>query len=366
MQKSRERYQTIKAYTDNIKRIYSKQDKILCAKEILITTDIIKSENTLIQFDDEQWYLEENSLKKFLEYRKSSSPIYRGVDCDVSLFCVVMYSLLDEKYDLNYIYNQYSSSKKYEIDINNRKFKGDTLTSALYLLKLYLGSLWKHIENNDDLKALYHYNTFYNLFPGVANTGIPISPTEDWNSYCYKNSNIIWDVMDNAAKQFLNNYHMFGNYMCIPGKSYKTHERRWTSFNMARSNMGKWDTIDTLLAKLYAFFNFSDPTYLEAIFTEKHSELIEETKQWLSGFDDWSDFLSTNSLEAFVDRKTSIPISLKTGEKININEDLHTYNPIPQTYDEFLVFFEQAATRIALRSEYIYKKLYFTNGITSF
>ena len=88
MQKSRERYQTIKAYTDNIKRIYSKQDKILCAKEILITTDIIKSENTLIQFDDEQWYLEENSLKKFLEYRKSSSPIYR---CQ-SVLCSYVFS----------------------------------------------------------------------------------------------------------------------------------------------------------------------------------------------------------------------------------------------------------------------------------
>ena len=53
------------------------------------------------------------------------------------------------------------------------------------------------------------------------------------------------------------------------------------SFNTARSNRGKWDTVDTLLIKIYAFYKWHDVTYLESIFTEQNRAIAQETVSWL-------------------------------------------------------------------------------------
>ena len=152
------------------------------------------------------------------------------------------------------------------------------------------------------------YKDFYELFNTIARTGVPVAPTGDWNSYCYEYSDIIWNAMDEEAKDFLRSYNMFGNYMCIPGNSYQVNGKVWTSFNMSRSNKGKWDTVDTLLVKIYGYYKYSDVSYLEAIFTDKKTELTEETINWLAGFVDWNDFINKNALQAFVDKTTLTPI----------------------------------------------------------
>jgi len=144
--------------------------------------------------------------------------------------------------------------------------------------------------------------------------------------------------------------------MCIPGNSYQVSDKVWTSFNMSRSNKGKWDTVDTLLVKLYGYYKYSDVSYLEAIFTDKKTELTEETIKWLARFDGWLDFVNKNALQPFADETTLIPISLKTGNPIKINE-AKTYDAIPKNYKEFLIFFSEVSKRIALRNECIFDML---------
>ena len=347
---------TIKQRIDNMNNATSIAEKVAIAKDLLIKTNIVKTESVLCQFDDDKWYSEKNYLKKYLEYKSSTSTIYYGVDCDVSILCVVMYTLLNNKLSIDNIENQYSSKRKYEIRSNDERFKGDTLTSALHLLKLYLGCLWSRIDNNEQLKRIKKYKDFYELFNTIARTGVPVAPTGDWNSYCYEHSDIIWNAMDEEAKDFLRNYNMFGNYMCIPGNSYQVNGKVWTSFNMSRSNKGKWDTVDTLLVKIYGYYKYSDVSYLEAIFTDKKTELTEETINWLAGFVDWNDFINKNALQAFVDKTTLTPISLKTGNPIKTNE-IKTYDAIPKSYKEFLTFFSEVSKRIALRNECIFATL---------
>lgn len=348
--------ESIKKGIERINVATSIDEKIKIAKELLLNTRIVIDEDTLCQFDDTNWYTEDNFLKKYLEYKKTTSSIYKGIDCDVSLLSIVMYVLLSDEVELSDIMNQRSSKQKYEIQSNGTRFKGDTLTSALHILKLYLGCLWKYIDNDDKLKKEKKYQEFYEIFPYVARTGVPVAPTGEWNEYCFENSDIIWNVMDESAKQFFRCYNMFGNYMRIPGSSYQIGSKIYTSFNMARSNKGKWDTIDTLLVKIYAYYKNNDFRYLSMIFTDKKDEITQETLQWLQEFTNWADFIEKNALNAFVDKDTLVPISLKTGYPIQI-ETINNYDAIPKNYQEFLIFFEQVSNRIILRNENIYMKL---------
>lgn len=340
-----------------LKTAATTEDKIAIAKQLLAETDVVRSGDVLVQFDDERWAREQNFLRKYLEYKSANSLTYREADRDVSFLCIVMYTLLDSYLNQFNIVNQYGSELKYEIRRENIRYKGDTLIPELYILKLYLGSLWRRIDANESLLQIKRLKDFHELFSKIAaRTGIPVAPSGDWCEYCYKHSDIIWNAMDEEAKMFLKNNNMFGNYMCIPGCSYRVGEKKWTSFNMARSNMGKWDTVDTLLCKLYGFYQYSDISFIADIFTEKQDELTAETLKWLNHFSCWKDFLEKNALSSFVDRDTMIPISLKTGRQISIHE-LKSYDAIPSNYQEFLVFFKQSAERIALRSQCIYSKI---------
>ena len=65
--------------------------KIEIAKDLLINTNLVKSETALCQFENDKWHEEKNYFKKFLEYKKRKSAIYTG-DCDVSILCMVMYN----------------------------------------------------------------------------------------------------------------------------------------------------------------------------------------------------------------------------------------------------------------------------------
>lgn len=352
----------IKMRLESIKLSSSIEEKLLLAMDLLVNTDVVKSENALCQFDNEEWYQEQNYLKKYLAYKFDKEAIYNGVDCDVSLLCIVMYVLLSSNIELTDIVDQSESGdgKKYEIRINENRFKGDTLTSPLHLLKLYLGSLWKHIDNNDQLKSEKRYKDFYDLFPdGTANNGkilFPVKNRKEIPACFYKHSDVIWDAMDDEIKCFLRNYYMFGNYMRVPGNSYPVNENRSTSFNMSRSDFGKRDTVDTLLVKIYAYYKYDDSSYLKSMFTMKQEELTQETLSWLGEFDGWTDFVDKNALSAFVDEQTMAPICLKTGCPVKENE-LNSYDAIPKNYEEFLAFFDELSERIALRSESIGEKL---------
>lgn len=331
-------------------------EKVSKAKEILSNTDYILRYDALSIFDGIKLNDEDNYFKRFLEYRSEASIEYKYVDCDVSLLCVTMYVLLSNILKADNILPQYRSNVKYEIRKDGIRFKGDTLTSALYPIKLYLGCLWEKVHENKRLQENKNYLEFYQLFDYVAKTGIPVAPEGEWIEYCLQHSDTIWNVMDEPVRQFLRSYMMFGNYMRIPGNSYLTGNKRWLSFNTARSNRGKWDTVDTLLIKIYAFYRWNDVMYLESIFTEQHRAIAQETVYWLKEFKDWETFLEENCLYSFVNQDSLIPICMKTGKAIN-GGSVEQYDAIPKHYQEFLVFFGQLAERIQARNVCLYKKI---------
>ena len=326
------------------------------AIELLSTTDYILKYDALSIFDGMKLNDEDNYFKRFLEYRSEASIEYKYVDCDASLLCVTMYVLLSNILKMDNILPQYRSSVKYEIRKDGMRFKGDTLTSALYPIKLYLGCLWEKVHENKRLQANEKYLEFYHLFNYVTKTGIPVAPEGEWIEYCLKHSDIIWNVMGEPVKQFLRSYMMFGNYMRIPGNSYLTGKKRWMSFNTARSNRGKWDTVDTLLIKIYAFYKRHDATCIESIFTEQHRAIAQETVSWLKEFKDWETFLEENCLYTFVNSDSLIPICMKTGKAIN-DGSVEQYDAIPRSYQEFLIFFGQLAERIQARNVCLHKKI---------
>ena len=173
--------------------------KIEIAKDLLINTNLVKSETALCQFEDNIWHNEENYLKKFLEYKKDKSEVFK-VDCDVSILCMVMYTLLNDKLSLKQIVNQEDNKEQYEIRIDGGRLRGDTLTSALHLLKLYLGCLWKRIGSDEQLKQIDKYKDFHKLFHSInAMTKKLEAPVGTWDTYCYRQSDIIWKVMDEDA-----------------------------------------------------------------------------------------------------------------------------------------------------------------------
>lgn len=99
--------------------------------------------------------------------------------------------------------------------------------------------MWKEIDENKIKYSRTKFEDFYNLFSGVATTGVPCAKEGEWMKWCANNSSLIWDVMADEVKDFLCAYNDFGNYICIPGESYALGERKYTSFNMSRSCFGK-------------------------------------------------------------------------------------------------------------------------------
>lgn len=344
-------------------------DKIKIAKKILTETEFLVNKDALycVDYDNDKWSKEENYFKKFLEY-KYGSKVYGDVDGDVSLLAVTMYALMNDKLKLEEIAYQNKSKCKYEIQTDKVRYRGDTLTSVITSLKQYLGFLWKKIEQDKKLQENQDYEEFYKLFTRVAYTGIPVVSKDvpgTWEQYCIPKSEIIWAVMDEPVKNFLKSCNKFGNFMCIPGCTYKVREKKYTSFNMARSNNGKWDTVDILLWKIYMYFWKKDENYLKAIFMVKckeeeldmveliKEELVKETVQWFKDmeFESWEIFVEKNCLEDFVDDESKIPLSMKTGMEISVDNE--EYNALPCNYEESLVFFEQLSKRIDLRSKRI-------------
>ena len=361
-----------------------KKDKI---KKLLTETDFILTKTALYPFEDEASKKESNYLKKFLEYKEPKA--YNGMDCDVNLYSMVMYGLLEygNDFDLRDIRVQEKKSEKYEIFKEDNYYRGDTLTSALYFIKLYIKYLWRILDNgekgiidsveciemddsidiesklkikeklfeNGKLKDIY--NSFYELFTNInhqtgmiSNSIYTLDSKISWEKYIINHSEIVWGVLDEPVKAFLKVYQEFGNYMCIPGG---------TDFNRARSGGGKFDTVDTLLSNLYGYCQYGGDNYLYLLFGKNKPEVVEETKKWLECKykNDWNLFVNKNCLKSFVD-KNNKPISMITGKVISDDElQSGLYFVKLNGYTDYLIFFEQLSKRIVWRTIDIYKKV---------
>lgn len=340
---------------DQIRNTNDITEKELLMHEVLGKSKFIFEESLLMQNDDSKWGEEKNSLLKFLEYRKTKGH-YKQMDCDVSLAAVVTYKLMYSFLNNKKISAQKANRSKYEFLIEDGTvYRGDTLTSAITTIKRYLGFLWKEIDKSDELKENIKYSDFYDLFEKVSAKGIPCAKEGTWDSYCAtpEHANIIWNAMDNEARLFLDNYMRMGNYICIPGNTYAVTAKIFVSFNTARSNMGKWDTVDTLLWKIYQGFKENNIEYIEKIFTVKSKELAKGFQKCNKDFSitSWDDFIKVHCLQDFIE--DGKPISLKSGKPIEL-DIRDEYDAMPNSYDESVVFFKTLSDLIGYRSKRIW------------
>ena len=145
-------------------------------------------------------------------------------------------------------------------------------------LKLYLGFYWEQI--NSDTKLQKKYADFYRLFKNVSQISIPVVEEGKWNNYCYENSDTIWNAMDEPAKRILEMLYKIRKLYVYSRRSHK----RAPSFNQARSKRGKWDTVDTLLIKLYAYFKYNDIQCLKNIFTSNKRRTRKRNRSLVKQF----------------------------------------------------------------------------------
>ncbi|MFI3202613.1 MAG: hypothetical protein R3Y54_14025 [Eubacteriales bacterium] len=311
-------------------------------KEVLLHSDFCNCEkyNFLLQYEcgknGEQWCEEKNDLKKFLEYKKMNETTFYGdVDCDVSMAAVVAYGLLYPELKTAILGTKYKKLQ-YEYKLDGVRYGGDTLTSALTVLKRYLD--YAGIQENN-------YKT--------------------WGKDVECKMDEIWDLMDESARRFLKIYMTLGNYICMPCKGYQTSLGKWTSVNGGRSNYGKWDTVDRFLWKMYQYFFTKNSDILLELFTDCKEELRDEVLVWNEQFkiQTWSDFVEVHAFEDLVeviDCKNKIygrPIGLKTGMKIDVFVD-EEYNPMPENEKECKIFFETATRLIEKRGQRMIRKMY--------
>lgn len=311
------------------------------------------NENYLIQFEDVD---SRNPIKRFFMYKSDFIEEWRGVDCDVSLTAIVSYGLLYNWLGIEKnIHLQDGSSFKYQITSKEGiTYLGDTMTSAWTFLKKYLYLLWNSENASVEYKKLFE----------KSNSNLTIPKNKDMDCYetlfDYLAENIISDnsflnIIDTEtsgeAKAFLENYLKAGN--CIVASQ---------DFNKERSGFGKLDTVDRMLWKIYQYFNEKDARYLYQLFNnaKNKEKSVQNFKAWMSDakITSWNNFITNNVLEPFVDMNDNEkrPISMKTG--VCITDDITVdYNPMPETIEEFEVFFKNLNTRITLRSRLLWNKV---------
>ena len=112
---------------------------------------------------------------------------------------------------------------------------------------------------------------------------------------------------------------------------------------------------------MYLYFTNKDKRYLFSVFaTEKEIKKIitEETELFLKdmGTAEWEQFIEKNCLDDFVCEQSKVPISMKTGKEISLDED-ERYIAIPKTIDEFKEYFNQLSDRIDKRGKKMLKRL---------
>ena len=319
-------------------------------------------------------------FEQFVDYRMRK--LYNGVDLDVSLASILTFSKIYH-IDIDTIKSRDKEPCKYEIVYNDRKYSGDTLTSAWSLFRLYLYYLTIDKKYNGPFGVSTRVRAL-----AVGKNTPDAKPKEGFKDYFFRMCvndekffrNVVRSIENSEAEKFLNNYMMAGNYLMIPGKKYQYKSAGKVcgcSFNTARSNGGKWDTIDRFLWIMYQYFFYYEKGMMEnakqimfRMFNVKMAdlqgrdiatELVTDTINWLSDLEinTWKEFVSKNVLEAFIEIKDDgtygKPISLKTGKVISSKIE-ETYEPFPDSLEECEKLFSEANKRIEIRTKDIYGK----------
>ena len=317
-------------------------------------------------------------FEQFVDYRMRK--LYGNIDLDVSMASMLTFSKIYH-IDEVAIKNKVNESGKYGIVYKDNVYSGDTMTSAWTLFRCYLYYLALEKKYNGPFGVSTRAKAL------AVNESTPGAKyKEGFKDYFFRmcaNNKEFFDevaktIKGSEAEKFLHNYMLAGNYMMIPGKKYQYKSGAKVcgcSFNTARSNGGKWDTVDRFLWVMYQYFFYYEKGRIEEaeqsllqMFSVKMvdiqgadiaRELVKDTVEWLSdfGMNTWGEFVSKNVLGAFVEIKGNgiygKPISLKTGKAIsnNIGE---AYEPFPNSLEECEKLFSEVNRRIEERTREIY------------
>lgn len=196
----------------------------------------------------------------------------------------------------------------------NTVFKGDTMTSVFTPLKGYI-KLKYNIQRTSSKK-------------------------EDWEAYWLKNIDNI-DIPEFAADYIYWGY-SFANFLPVP-----------EHFNTGRSNYGKWDSWDLILAQIYQWYldnpqmnSQTDNRALEKLFKYAAKEVnpVPYCTEWLKSFGSWGNFVEQNYMQAFV-----LPDGCP--KKFFPNHTLEY--ELPKTLEEYEEFLKNAVSCIKERGKII-------------
>lgn len=321
--------------------------------------------NYLLQFDEDE--SKGNVLKKWLEYKPRLNK-FAGTDLDVSIMAVISYckELIEYKPDyenlLDKINKQEGSTKKYEITLENSlKMRGDWLTSPLHVIKVYMGLLW---ETKRDNKEESKYTELFDRTTNKHLLYIPENVSQNWQEYCYDHAEIIWEVFNDFARDFVKNTICAGNFIAMP-----------IYINPCRCHFTN-DTLDTLLWKMYCCFKLKSEKneleldkYLESAFRGRYSEnAIVNVKKWMELYNNsWDDFVKYNFLSdaVFYDgMHFERPFDLRkridgsdendASRVIEIGEGTD-YHPMPSDFEECKMMMKNYNRIVEKRSENVFK-----------
>jgi len=284
-----------------------------------------------------------NELEKMMIYKAYASNLV--IDCDVSELAMNIYKnawdyLRDSK--IQQQVGQNSKYYKYEIILNNKIYRGDTMTSAWISLKKYIQVSHSNILNKDG------------SVPEKKRKGR--SNIEQWKNFIISEFNEGNLVLKDNVLNFLSISNSCGNIIPVP-----------KYFNVGRSGENaEWDYWDLTMICIYSwylhndlrilFLNETDDKYLNKLFVKSKLlyESTRECKEWLNIFKTWGNFIEQNFLQDFV-YKTDYGF----GRPIMFWQN-HTFiTPIPTNEKEFEDFFNSVNEKIEKRGKRIKEKICF-------
>ena len=130
---------------------------------------------------------------------------------------------------------------------------------------------------------------------------------------------------------FAGMYHTIGNFIPVP-----------PMFNSSRSNFGEGDYWDVTLSYIKQWYDTRDNNVIAALLhkTNPNDKAVFYCVKWLSWFGTWTNFITMNYLQDFINPKTLVPILFK-----------------PRTARDTTAFFKTCSTLIERRGKRMIEEL---------
>ncbi|MCC3865674.1 hypothetical protein K0040_15530 [Terrisporobacter petrolearius] len=294
---------------------------------------------------------DDSDLKRIIIYKMKANSL--GIDCDVSLRSVFIYTLVFDFLGTEELINKQSSKYKYQINKNKEYDKGveiyfgDTMTSFWTTLKAYIQ---ENAPKGDIRKQTGEFLLDINGY-------VPKEQRKmGWYSYIKKNMKEFEALLSDECKEFLRLNHTMANFIPVPEKF---NINRSANPNGKKRINAEWDYWDLTLKSIYNYYNPKNSDNesetgngykaLEFLLkTTKDTEIFAKCKEWLDSFESWNEFIIKNYLQDFVYMEIDNEGNDICKEPIMFWENHSFANPLPKG-DQFNEFFTNVTRMIKLR-----------------